>query len=186
MKVIVLTLPSPYPSELDIIKRIIDEGVDRLHLRRPDWSIEETMAFLDHFNTEELSKIVLHDHHQLAQEYPLGGIHYNKRHPYSSPSLLPCSISCHSLEEVKTYKPLVDYLFLSPIFNSISKEGYKSSFTIEELIEAGDIIDQKVYALGGISLDNLPLIREIPFGGVALLGDFWRHAATPNYIKNYL
>lgn len=186
MKVIVLTYSTPIPSEQVIIKRIIAEGIHRLHLRRPNWNIEETRAFLDGFSADELSRIVLHDHHQLAHEYPIGGIHFNRRNPFTPQDCLPCSISCHTLDEVKAYKPQVDYLFLSPIFNSISKIGYRSAFIIEELCKAGDLIDRKVFALGGISPDKLPEIHTIPFGGVALLGDFWKHANSLNYIRNYL
>ena len=186
MKVIVLTHPTPIVGEEEVIKRIIGEGVYRLHLRRNDWSTEKTRAFLERFSTDELSRIVLHDHHQLAEEYPIGGIHFNRRNPFTSQDRFPCSISCHTLEEVRAYKAVVDYLFLSSIFDSISKQDYGAAFTLEELRNAGSLIDQKVFALGGISLERLPLIGEIPFGGVALLGDFWRHASSPDYIRNYL
>ncbi|MBR8731041.1 Thiamine-phosphate synthase [Porphyromonas levii] len=186
MKVIVLTPPTPFPSEREMIKEIIEEGIYRLHLRRPDWSEGETRAFLESFSADQLSRIVLHDHHQLSEEYPIGGVHFNRRHPFVRHYHFPCSISCHTLEEVQIYKPQVNYLFLSPIFDSISKEGYGSAFSLDELREAGDLIDQHVFALGGVSLDKLPLLRELSFGGVALLGDFWQHAATSHYIRNYL
>lgn len=181
-----MTSPTPIPLERETIKRIIKEGVYRLHLRRPKWSIDDTRAFLNDFTMEELNRIVLHDYHQLASEYPIGGIHFNRRNPFVPGYDQPCSISCHTLEEVKVYKPHVDYLFLSPIFDSISKEGYTSAFPVEVLRSAGKLIDEKVFALGGIALDKLPLLSKIPFGGVALLGDFWRHATIPDYIRNYL
>lgn len=69
----------------------------------------------------------------------------------------------------------MDYLFLSPIFNSISKEGYESGFTIEELESASDkgIINDKVFALGGIDEKTIPELRSISFGGVTVLGALW-------------
>lgn len=82
----------------------------------------------------------------------------------------------------------MDYLFLSPIFNSISKPNYPAQFPLEQL-RASTIIDDKVIALGGIALERLPLLHGIPFGGVALLGDFWNRLPSTNpisHLKTYL
>ena len=53
--------------------------------------------------------------------------------------------SCHSLEEVAKYKATCDYVFLSPIYDSISKEGYPSAYTTDSLQKArqAGIIDAK-------------------------------------------
>lgn len=74
-------------------------------------------------------------------------------------------------------KPSCDYVFLSPIFDSISKQGYKAAFTPEQIEAAQGIIDQQVVALGGMSLERVPLVRGMGFGGAAFLGDVWQHAA---------
>ena len=70
------------------------------------------------------------------------------------------------------YKNDYDYVFLSPIFDSISKAGYKSSFTEEMLKDASSkgIIDKKVVALGGVTLDMIPYLKELNFGGAAMMG----------------
>jgi thiamine-phosphate pyrophosphorylase len=80
--------------------------------------------------------------------------------------------SCHSLEEVKMYKDEFDYVFLSPIFDSISKVGYKSAFDEEVLRKASEqgIIDEKVVALGGVTFDKIPYLKELNFGGAAMMG----------------
>ena len=82
------------------------------------------------------------------------------------------SRSCHSLEEVKQYKNACDYVFLSPIFDSVSKQGYVSAFAYETLKQAsGDgIIDGKVVALGGVTPDKISRLRSLNFGGAAMLG----------------
>uniref|UniRef100_UPI00259B8A24 thiamine phosphate synthase n=2 Tax=environmental samples TaxID=134245 RepID=UPI00259B8A24 len=188
MKVILITPEESNENEVEVISEALEVGLYRCHLRRPHWSIEETRAFLDCFSSEALSKIVLHDHHQLASEYPVAGLHFNRRHPFSKrPIGLSASISCHSLEEVERYHKQMDYLFLSPIFNSISKPNYPAQFSLE--LRTSTIIDDKVIALGGISLERLPLLHGIPFGGVALLGDFWNRLPSANpidHLKTYL
>ena len=69
----------------------------------------------------------------------------------------------------------MDYVFLSPIFDSISKRGYRSQFSLTELQKAAaeGIIDSKVVALGGITKDKLPLLQSLHFGGAAMLGAIW-------------
>ena len=93
--------------------------------------------------------------------------------------------SCHSFEEIEKYKNEYDYLFLSPIFDSISKVGYKSNFTKEELLKASTqgIIDSKVIALGGITLDMIPYFKELNFGGIAMIGGIYNTKVLNDFKK---
>ena len=61
---------------------------------------------------------------------------------------------------------------MSPIYDSISKVNYYSTYTAEELREAqkAKIIDSKVMALGGINEDNLLEIKDFGFGGAVVWG----------------
>ena len=96
------------------------------------------------------------------------------------------SASCHTLEEVQEDKKTCDYVFLSPIFDSISKEGYSSKFTPEAIREAvkADIIDKKVIALGGIDEENILRVKDFGFGGAAILGGLWSKF-NHNFDNNY-
>jgi thiamine-phosphate pyrophosphorylase len=46
---------------------------------------------------------------------------------------------------------------------------------MEELREASrqGLIDKKVYALGGMNLDNISVAKNLGFGGVVICGDLW-------------
>ena len=120
--------------------------------------------------------IHLHDHHDLAETYELGGIHLNARHTEKPARYTGCvSRSCHSLEEVSRHKSACDYVFLSPIFESISKTGYASAFTEEALRRAAEdgVLDEKVIGLGGVTVDKIENLKVWNFGGAALLGAIW-------------
>jgi thiamine-phosphate pyrophosphorylase len=80
------------------------------------------------------------------------------------------------------YKSDYDYLFLSPIFDSISKSGYRSAFSNVELQEASDmgIIDEKVIALGGVTLDKIAYLKKLKFGGVAMVGGIYNMETLTN------
>ena len=90
------------------------------------------------------------------------------------------SRSCHSLEEVKEHKKNCDYVFLSPVFDSISKLNYHANYTPEEIRKAhkAGIIDKKVIALGGIDTDNIRQVKNYGFGGAAIMGALWNKFAS--------
>lgn len=68
----------------------------------------------------------------------------------------------------------LDYAFLSPIFDSISKEGYLSaSFDEQEVAKAMQQAQMDVYALGGVSMDKIPVVQRMGFAGIGLLGAVW-------------
>ena len=131
---------------------------------------------------------MVHDNFGLCHEYGLGGVHLNGRNPMAPPNHEgSVSRSCHSLEEISRYKGECDYLTLSPIFNSISKQGYMAAFGPGQLAAARDSgqIDRRVIALGGVTLENIPRVKELGFGGVAILGDVWQRMADGS-VDEYL
>lgn len=173
MKIIAITTPKVIAEDLYIIGRLLDKGVDVVHLRKPESSIDECRELLSALSPEYRARIVIHDYLELYSEFSLRGIHINR-----NVGVLPDgysglrSRSCHSLEEVVRYKDECDYLFLSPIFDSISKVGYRSSFDRDALYRASvtGVIDSKVIALGGVTFDSISYLRELNFGGVAMSG----------------
>ena len=176
---IVITLPHFFDGEAERIVQLLRRGdIDLIHLRKPQATRQELEALIRDIPAELHQRLVLHDHHTLALTYPLGGIHLNSRNPLPPEGWKgQLSISCHSIEELAEKKchPFT-YLSLSPIFDSISKQGYHSAFTAEDIARAHKegIIDHRVMALGGITFDKLPLIKQMGFGGAMILGDAWK------------
>ncbi len=170
---LVITSPTFFPGEAAFIHRLFAHGVDIVHLRKPGATANDCARLLDDLTDDDRRRIVIHDFFELAQPYGLRGIHLNARR-----STIPdgwqghVSRSCHSLEEVKRYKDACDYVFLSPIFDSVSKQGYASAFTDATLRQASKdgIIDHKVVALGGVIPDKIDYLQQLNFGGAAMLG----------------
>ena len=188
MKWITITSPEFLSGEAIFIDKLFSQGLDLLHLRKPEASLEAYKRLLLQIPKHWYSRIVLHEHFALAEEFGLHGIHLNRRCsqvPDSFRGSISCS--CHTLEEVKKQKASKDYVFLSPIFDSISKVGYHAAFSPTLLKQAAieNVIDEKVIALGGITANNIPLVKEWHFGGVALLGDIWKRMSDPQ-VDEYL
>ena len=188
MKWIVITSPEFLSGEAIFIDKLFSQGLDLLHLRKPEASLEAYKQLLLQIPEQWHSRIVLHEHFELAEEYKLHGIHLNRRCsvvPNAYHGSISCS--CHTIEEVITQKDSKNYVFLSPIFDSISKVGYHAAFSPTSLKQAAveNVIDEKVIALGGITANNIPLVKEWHFGGVALLGDIWKRMSDPQ-VDEYL
>ena len=182
MKLIVITAPEFLPGEAEVLNALLGNGLHRLHVRKPCSTEDELAVLVEQIHDRFRQRVTLHDHFELQQRYSLGGVHLNGRNPSVPEGFLgTVSRSCHSLDEVVTWKEHADYLFLSPIFDSISKSGYRSGFSCEQLCEAADrgIIDSRVFALGGVSTENLPNVRSMGFGGAVFLGDIWSRYHSP-------
>jgi thiamine-phosphate pyrophosphorylase len=97
--------------------------------------------------------------------------------------LLPWQGSAHSFEELKKMENR-EIVLLGPVFDSISKHGYKSKFSKDELkagiTEWREFIGSqgktKLYALGGIDAENISELEELGFDGAAVLGGVWNYA----------
>ncbi len=180
-RIAVITPPERLPEEAEALRLVgAMPQVYALHVRKPDYSEGETRALLEALPADVRAKIRLHDHFELCGEYGLQGVHLNHRHPVPLAHIRSLSASCHSLQEVVERKKSCDYVFLSPIFDSISKQDYAGKFSPETLSEAAKsgIIDHKVFALGGVRAKYLPMLKQWGFGGAALLGDIWQDYAT--------
>lgn len=179
---IVITLPYFFDGEAEQIVQLLHSSVDLIHIRKPESKAEELERLIMSIPSEYYPRLVLHDHHELAMKYHLHGVHLNGRNP-QPPMGWEGSVSksCHSLEEVKEWKGKCDYVSLSPIFDSISKQGYHAAFSSTEIEEASrqGIIDKKVLALGGVTFNKIDDVLRMGFGGGMILGDAWKNVSHP-------
>ena len=175
---ILISYPTPIKNEAALINQLVINGNWNLfHLRKPNYSRDELIKLLDNMNDQVLQKTVLHMHYDLREAYNLKGIHTKSDQLSSfSTSNSSTSVSCHSFKEITEVKEKVDYCFLSPIFDSISKPAYPSNFQKEELrafLKKERNI--KVIALGGTTNDNYQELLDLGFDGAAFLGSVWEN-----------
>jgi thiamine-phosphate pyrophosphorylase len=121
------------------------EGLPLLHLRKPGYDYGAMSGYLLNIPPEFYNRIVIHSCYELVQEFNLGGIHITGSNTgdknglisrYKNKEGFTLSRSCHELIELDYCDPCIDYVFLSPIFDSISKRNYRARFKTFELTEA--------------------------------------------------
>jgi len=177
----VLTYPTFFLNEPEQIKQVLQDENVILHLRKPDATEAEYEALLQAIPATFHKRVVLHDYYHLQKKYAVGGFHFSTKKRAETNNLadwridkLSLSTSTHSLEELETIDGLFDYAFLSPIFPSISKQGYEGNLDMQAVQAYLHKPHQtKVIALGGIDESRIPQLKEWGFDGYAMLGSVW-------------
>lgn len=185
MNIIVISSPQQELNESSLINALFEHGLEIFHLRKPTYSPYETEALVQAIDVKYRKRVVLHQHYELAEKYHLRGIHFTGHYIKNNPDKLSnwyqtvqahkmtMSSSKHQLIELTALEVPYDYVFLSPVFDSISKVGYKSSFGDLKSVDKYKNTTQ-IVALGGISLDKIDQVKRMGFDGAAVLGTIWQ------------
>lgn len=180
MELIAITPPYLYRGEGESITAMLLGGdYSRIHIRKPDATPAEIRALVGEIPPSLRTRLTLHDCFGIAAETGVGGVHLNRRNPVAPDGwngLL--SRSLHTVAEAARLDPRFDYAFLSPIFPSISKSGYRATF---DHVELRALLASKpnIYALGGVTHGRLASLASLGFHGAAMLGAAWRHPIDP-------
>lgn len=174
---IVITLPRVMEGEAEALMEICKEPCAPIvHIRKPESSERDVACLLDRLKASgcDMSRLTIHYNEPLARKYGLGGVHLRGEELEKGAGAgLRRSLSTHSWKEVQQYAGRVDYLFISPLFDSISKPGYRSGLDPEETFSRLAHHAGRVVALGGISSDTMMQVERLGFDGAAVLGAVW-------------
>lgn len=188
---IVITNPIPTTNEISTIHSLFENGLELLHIRKPDFSAVEMKVFLLEIKLEFRQQLVLHSHHQLAPAFGINRLHLSENiRKEICPEMLylyneqgvHLSTSTHDIESFNDLRIFFEYSFLSPVFPSISKTNYQSDTDLFESIKSRTNFSTRLVALGGLSSENISKTIEAGFDNVALLGSIWN---SNNPIKKF-
>ena len=173
------------PPERQYIEGLASDIIDvasncicKVHLRIPGASETDFRKVLDSLEPAYHQHIVLCDHYALLAEYDVAGVYlpYRRVAEWRDIPLAPhqtIAVGAHSLQELQELPFTPHYALLSPLFDSISKEGYQGNSALlscrEELLK----LPYPVYALGGITPERQETVAKAGYAGVAVLGDIW-------------
>lgn len=190
MYVSIITQERFLNNEIPILNEMLRGGLNYLHVRKPGSSKREFRKFLDQIEPAYLDRLVLHEHQELCTEYEINIVQFTKRQwkkdyfkmwllwkylHFRKPGL-ECTYSFHEMSTLLRDKGTYRHVFLSPIFDSISKPGYESKFNNSFLVESLKRTKHKVFALGGIDETKIDTVSKMGFAGVGLKGAVWLSA----------
>lgn len=166
---IVFSSPVLFPNEASIVDSLFEAGMEIFHIRKKDSSEEELSDFLSKISPDHYHKIVIHG--------PQKGLltQFEECKMFTS-----VSKSVHTPAELDRDFKGIDYVFLSPVYESISKLGYKRSWKIAELKGALPRFRElnpntRIIALGGVNPENAMATLEFGFDDFAVLGALWEN-----------
>ncbi|PZF71470.1 thiamine phosphate synthase [Taibaiella soli] len=183
MKLILITPDDTFGRELSIVNGCFAYGLQRLHLRKKGFSKEDYRNYIAAVDDTFHDRIVLTEYFSLLEEFNLGGVHLNshirdlQKTSDELALLKPKQISSsfHSWDEIAAAKDHFNYVFISPVFDSISKKGYKAGIDLEgaATLKQTKVDCPEVIGLGGVQAYNIQRLKEMNFDGAALLGAVW-------------
>ena len=177
---IVITPPERQHIE-DVAGDIIDVAsscICKVHLRMPGASEADFRKVLDSLEPTYHQYVVLCDHYALLAEYDVAGVYlpYRRVAEWRNIPLAPhqtIAVGAHSIQELQELPFTPHYALLSPLFDSISKEGYQGNPALLSCREALIKLPYPIYALGGITPERQESVAKAGYAGVAVLGDIW-------------
>jgi thiamine-phosphate pyrophosphorylase len=198
-------------KEAALMGALFGQGLQILHLRKPDAHLQMLTLMLDRLSAEHRSRIAVHPpavlfnrsitdgleelnvfmqqnglrrlHISSWLRQRLNGEHYGLLQSMAQNGAL-FSTGIHQLDELIDIGPcrgaLMDYryLFVSPLLDSISKDGYKGNPALWHLKpETHSDFKGKLIGLGGIRPKYLGALKMAGFDGAALMGAVWPQGA---------
>lgn len=186
---IVLIAPEyDVPNEVEILHQLFQEGLEYYHFRKPHKNYQEHCDYLNLIDELYHNRIVVHYFHELVNGFNIKGIHFQeqkRRNHLDVPSNYfielemygkTISSSFHEPEELENCAFEFDYHLLSPVFSSISKQGYNGrGFDVNH-------INKNIIGMGGVTTENLAEFNKLGYKGVGVLGGIWN---SKNPVENF-
>ena len=187
MQTIVLTPEHTVPGETERVNILLAGGLQRLHIRKPDYSITDYRNYIAAVDPAFHHLLVIHNYYELYHELGLAGVHLNSaartnETTWARLSTIPSSAistSFHSWQEIIDGTFPYAYVFISPVFNSISKPGYNAAIELHgALATKAQMATEnrycpKIIGLGGVGKNELAILEQYGFDGGAMLGSVW-------------
>lgn len=174
---IVISQPHFFAGEAQLINKLFAHGMPLLHLRKPGASGDDLEALIAEIDPRYRPQLVLHQQHDLSALFPIHRWHFPERERQQATVTAShrfLSTSIHRLADYASLSAIFAYVFLSPVFDSISKQGYGA---MDADHHPWQIKEKHIplIALGGITPTNMEQAFQMGFDGVAALGYVWQH-----------
>lgn len=182
MDIVVISAEDRVDMEVETLIALLKDKACRIHIRKPFWELGRIEQLIKEIPSEYYHRISLHEHSQLVKNYKLGGLHLKSDQSVPSTWNGILSKSFHELKDLKKNEnDQLSYAFLSPVFDSISKNNYQGRY--EDWKNEKMDFSLPVYALGGMELDKIGKINSMGFSGFAVIGAIWRESVFSDRIE---
>lgn len=190
---------------LERIELLAQSGVKAIILREKQLEASEYRALAEQslaICARAGVACILHSFIEVARELKASALHCQSSQiahlPHLRAHFRTLGVSVHSVEEYRAAKEWVDYVIIGHIFASSCKVGVEpkglklleSIITLESNFAKIDSRDkpalQGLYAIGGISLETLPALANMPISGVCMRQALMQTPNPEDYIRDIM
>lgn len=163
---------------MSIISKALNAGIDSVVLREKDLNADELYCLAKRVKkiTGRKCRFLVNSRVDIALAVNADGVHL-------SSSSVPVSfarkilgknkligVSCHSVRDaVRSRKEGADYIFLGPVYRTLSKVKYGKPLGVRLIREAKKKIRIPVIAIGGIKKENTAEVLKNGADGIAVI-----------------
>lgn len=186
--IVVISEQTKRQDEAKLVNEMFYEGLNLYHVRKYGISPDELVQFAQQIEPQFVSKLVFHQQFELGASMGITRIHLSEKDRLiweesnwkQCNPLLHYSTSVHTANAFNSLPNFMEYAFISPVFDSISKPDYKA--VPIDLNQYQQNTTKRV-ALGGINAANGMKALEMGFDGIAVLGAVWQAESPVNAFK---
>ncbi len=167
-------------NEIATLHQLFEAGLSHFHLRKPNASLDDHIAYLKKVGSAYHNRIMTHNFHkELCGQFNIKGVHLeeamwraqgNRLETYVNSFTSKDNIvssSYHELEDLASQAVRFEYTLLSPVFSAISKSDMQGrGFDVRH-------INKDIVGMGGINATTTPEALKLGFKGVGALGGIW-------------
>lgn len=188
--IVVIAPERDHKHEVEILHQLFEAGLTHYHFRKPYKGYQEHIEYLNQIEAKYHDRIVVHYFHELLNDFNLKGIHLQEQPRIDLGEHLTTyvnafkvkgstvSSSFHESTVLEACEISFDYHLLSPVFSSISKEGYEGrGFDVNH-------IKKTIIGMGGITPETITETLQLGFKGVGILGGVWNTESPVESFKN--
>lgn len=187
MQMMVITPESDVADEQRVVNELFAAGLHRLHVRKPGYTANDLRNYISKIDGHYHKHVVVHSCFELFAKCGLGGVHLNSAvredhaawHDLRDIAHGSISTSFHSWQEIKANEVDYGYVFISPVFDSISKPGYTAAIELQGANAIKKYKAEKhqycpaIIGLGGVGVQEINVLHNYGFDGAAVLGAIW-------------
>lgn len=172
MKLVILTSSTFFVEEDKILVTLFEEGLERLHLYKPGASPIYMERLLSLLPSSYYSRIVVHGHLYLQNEYNLGGAHLDELSADMSLVKGKVGRTCYSIESLPLLKKNASQVFLHAFAQGVDSMPMVGTSDLIRASHLG-VIDKRVFLSGALNFEHISIAKDLGFGGIVFQDELW-------------